>query len=93
MVSVLNASLIAESLADKVLSIITEAIEKGELPPGSRIREATLARQLGISRGPLREALARLEGRRILEYTPNFGMRVATVSLKDVIEIFQMREH
>ncbi len=92
MVSVLNASLVAESLADKVLNIITEAIEKGDLPPGSRIREATLARQLGISRGPLREALARLEGRRILEYTPNFGMRVADVSLKDVIEIFQMRE-
>jgi DNA-binding GntR family transcriptional regulator len=92
MVSSLNSPLVAESLADKVLNILIEAIERGELPPGSRIREATLARQLGISRGPLREALARLEGRRILQYTPNLGMRVATVSQKDIIEIFQMRE-
>lgn len=92
MVSGLNSPLVAESLADKVLNILMEAIERGDLPPGSRIREATLARQLGISRGPLREALARLEGRRILQYTPNLGMRVATVSQKDIIEIFQMRE-
>jgi DNA-binding GntR family transcriptional regulator len=92
MVSALNSALVAESLADKVLNLLVEAIERGDLPPGSRIREAALARKLGISRGPLREALARLEGRRVLQYTPNLGMRVATVSLKDIIEIFQMRE-
>jgi DNA-binding GntR family transcriptional regulator len=90
--SVFGTALVAESLADKVLSLVMEAIERGDLAPGNRIREATLARQLGISRGPLREALARLEGRKILQYTPNLGMRVAEVDLKDVIEIFEMRE-
>ena len=90
--STLNATLVPESLADKVFDLLIDAIVRGELPPGSRIREAALARQLGISRGPLREALRRLEGRKLLEYTPNLGMRVASVALNDLIEIFQMRE-
>jgi DNA-binding GntR family transcriptional regulator len=90
--SKLTGTVVAESLTDKVLNVLVEAIERGELPPGSRIREANLARQLGISRGPLREALARLAGRKLLEYTPNVGMRVTTMSLDDIIEIFQVRE-
>ena len=90
--SPLKATVVAESLTDKVLNVLVEAIERGELPPGSRIREATLARQLGISRGPLREALARLAGRKLLEYTPNLGMRVSSMSKNDIVEIFQVRE-
>src|SRR6187431_1426353 len=90
--SLLRTSVVAESLSDKVVNILVEAIERGELQPGVRIREAVIARQLGISRGPLREALGRLAGRKLLEYTPNLGMRVAKTSNKDIAEIFEIRE-
>lgn len=90
--SVLTTGVIAQSLSDKVVDILIEAIERGELQPGTRIREATIARQLGISRGPLREALGRLAGRKLLEYTPNLGMRVVITSANDIREIFEIRE-
>jgi DNA-binding GntR family transcriptional regulator len=83
---------VSQSLADRLADALIDAIERGELPPGTRIREATLARQLGISRGPLREALHRLEGRKLVQYTPNFGMRVAAPSRADIINIFEIRE-
>lgn len=89
---VLRTSVVAQSLSDKVEDVLIEAIERGELPPGSRIREASIARQLGISRGPLREALSRLAGRKLVEYTPNLGMRVVVTSNEDIREIFQIRE-
>lgn len=90
--TLLSQAFVSQSLADRVADALVDAIEKGELPPGTRIREATLARQLGISRGPLREALQRLEGRKLLQYTPNFGMKVAAPSRADIINIFEIRE-
>ncbi|WP_210496653.1 GntR family transcriptional regulator [Microvirga antarctica] len=90
--SVLRTNVVAQSLSDKVVDILIEAIERGELAPGARIREASIARQLGISRGPLREALSRLAGRKLVEYTPNLGMRVVVTSTDDIREIFQIRE-
>jgi DNA-binding GntR family transcriptional regulator len=87
-----GGALTADSLAAKAFDRLIEAIEKGEIALGSRIREAPLARQLGISRGPLREALRRLEGRKLVEHSPNLGVRIIGLSLSDVIEIFQMRE-
>jgi DNA-binding GntR family transcriptional regulator len=82
----------AESLTDKVFDRLLEAIEKGELPLGSRIREAVLARQFAISRGPLREALRRLEGRKLVKHTPNLGVRICSLSHDDIRQIFQIRE-
>ncbi len=87
-----GGALIPDSLTDKVFDRLIEAIEKGDLPLGSRIREAALARQFGISRGPLREALRRLEGRKLVKHSQNLGVRICALSLEDVIEIFQIRE-
>jgi DNA-binding GntR family transcriptional regulator len=92
MESKIGPALSAESLTEKVFAWLTEAIEKGELAPGTRIREATLARRLGISRGPLREALRRLEGRKLVQHSQNFGVSVRPLSLKDIIEVFEVRE-
>lgn len=82
----------ADTLSGKIAEKLTEAIERGELPLGSRIQEASLARQMGISRGPLREALRLLEGRKLVTRTPNFGARVCALSDGDIIEMFQIRE-
>jgi DNA-binding GntR family transcriptional regulator len=51
------------TIASEALSKIIEAIVSGDFKPGERISETEIARQLGISRGPLREALGRLEDR------------------------------
>ena len=92
MTGVLNRKVQAQSLVDVVAERIEAAIFSGQIEPGSRLSEQGLALSLGVSRGPLREAIRRLEGRKLLERTPNIGVRVAQVSLKDLNEILQMRE-
>lgn len=82
----------AQSLVDAVAERIEAAIISGALEPGSRLSEQALAASLGVSRGPLREAIRRLEGRKLLQRTPNIGVRVAALSLKDLHEILQVRE-
>lgn len=82
----------AKSLVDFVTERIEEAIFSGALEPGSRLSEQKLAASLGVSRGPLREAIRRLEGRKLLHRTPNIGVRVATISLRNLLEMLQIRE-
>jgi DNA-binding GntR family transcriptional regulator len=79
------------SLADEALGKIVQAITTGEFRPGERLSEAHLARQLGISRGPLREALGRLEGR-LVERTPRIGVRVIRLSRSDLEQLLAVRE-
>ncbi|GAB2890019.1 GntR family transcriptional regulator [Paraburkholderia jirisanensis] len=82
----------AQTLADRACDMLDQAILNGELPPGTQISEAELALRLGISRGPLREAISRLEGRRLIERVPHIGVRVVALSDWDVSEIFAIRE-
>ena len=69
------------TLADNVFNQMRTAIVKGELTPGSKINEPQLSRQYGISRGPLREAIRRLEGCKLVEITPNIGAKVISLNL------------
>lgn len=82
----------ALTLADRVFAQIQDAIVKGELKAGSKISEAELAARYGVSRGPLREALNRLESRQLLVRTPHVGMRVAALSVEELLEIYRVRE-
>jgi DNA-binding GntR family transcriptional regulator len=92
MASLLDEKVKAQSLVDVVAERIESAIVSGALEPGSRLSEQALAASLGVSRGPLREAIRRLEGRKLLQRIPNIGVRVAELSLKDLNEILQIRE-
>lgn len=92
MAGVLHNKVQAQSLVDVVAERLEAAIISGQLPPGAKISEQGLAASLGVSRGPLREAIRRLEGRQLLTRTPNIGVRVAELSLKDLNEILQVRE-
>lgn len=92
MASVLDNKVQAQSLVDVVAERLEAAIISGQLEPGAKLSEQGLATSLGVSRGPLREAIRRLEGRKLLERTPNIGVRVAQLSLKDLNEILQVRE-
>lgn len=80
------------TLADEVFDQLRTAIVKGEIPPGSKINEPQLANQYGISRGPLREAIRRLEGCKLVEIKPNAGAKVISLNAAQVSEIYEIRE-
>ena len=77
--------------ADRVFAALQDAIVRGELPPGTRVGETELAERFGTSRGPLREALRRLESRRLVERTPHVGIRIASLGHAELIEIYFVR--
>jgi len=78
-------------LWQQVAGVIRRAIRAGQLRPGDRVVEAQLARQLGISRNPIREALRQLQQQGILEYRPNAGTIVAKVAAADAQVALEMR--
>ncbi|MBZ5643633.1 MAG: GntR family transcriptional regulator [Acidobacteriia bacterium] len=80
------------SLVDAVVDRLDKAILTGELPFGARLSEQSLAEGLGVSRGPLREALRRLEGRHLITRVHNLGARVATFSKEDISQLLVIRE-
>lgn len=82
----------SETLSEQVFRRIQAAIVKGEIAPGSKISEPELARIYGISRGPLREAIHRLEGQRLLVRIPHVGARVVSLSHAELIELYEIRE-
>jgi DNA-binding GntR family transcriptional regulator len=79
------------SLSTEAFEKVVEAITSGEFEPGQRLSEAELARNLGISRGPLREALGRLEGR-LVTRTPRIGVRVIKMSRDKLDSLLLTRE-
>ncbi len=79
------------SLSAEAFEKVVEAITSGEFEPGQRLSEAELARNLGISRGPLREALGRLEGR-LVTRTPRIGVRVISMSREKLDSLLLTRE-
>ncbi|RJG08580.1 GntR family transcriptional regulator [Pseudomonas cavernicola] len=96
MQGVIESPLIAqdesETLSEHVFRRIQAAIVKGEIAPGSKISEPELARTYGISRGPLREAIHRLEGQKLLVRVPHVGARVVSLSHAELIELYEIRE-
>ncbi|CAM3211019.1 MULTISPECIES: GntR family transcriptional regulator [Methylobacterium] len=71
---------------------LLQAIEEGELAPGSRLREAELAERFAISRTPVREALGRLEAQGLVAHEPHRGASVAQLDYSQVSELYDMRE-
>ena len=80
------------TLAERVFQQLQDAIVRGEMAPGSKITEPGLSRTYGISRGPLREAMRRLEAHRLIERVPHVGARVVKLSMKELLELFDVRE-
>lgn len=80
------------TLSERVLEALQNAIVTGDIKPGEKLREPELARQFGTSRGPLRDALRRLEARRLVTNKPNSGARVVSLSPQQLVELYQVRE-
>jgi len=81
-----------QTLSEQVFNELKEAIIKGDLSQGSKITEDEIAKKYGISRGPLREAIRRLEGLRLLVRKPHSGVRVVTLTHSMMEEIYTVRE-
>lgn len=84
--------LVAQNLSAMALERLEQAIMQGELGPGERLSESGLARRFGISRGPLREAIGKLEGRKLVTRVSNQGARVVSLSNEDLLDLLQVRE-
>jgi len=79
-----NASVAATEL-------IRQAIIDGRLVPGQRLKEEELARELGISRTPVREALLFLQAEGLVESIPNRGATVRAYAPEEIEEMYQLR--
>jgi DNA-binding GntR family transcriptional regulator len=71
--------------------LIHRAILDGRLEPGSRLKEEELARELGISRTPVREALLMLQAEGLIVAEPNRGAVVRTHDADDLRDLYQLR--
>ena len=78
-------------LRDIVFETLRTAILDGKLKPGERVMEVQLAEKLGVSRTPVREAIRKLELEGLLVMIPRKGAYVADVSIKDVLNVLEVR--
>jgi len=84
-------SIVVRTLAERVFEIVREQIVTGQLPDNLPIRQDALATELGVSKIPLREALARLEHEGLLTSHANRGYFVQPMSAGQVDEIYVLR--
>ncbi|SAL45144.1 GntR family transcriptional regulator [Caballeronia arvi] len=77
--------------ADDVYLAIKDALASGQYGAGQYLREEQLAKGLGVSRTPVREALRKLDAEGWVETRPNYGVRVKAWTLQDAREIFEAR--
>jgi GntR family transcriptional regulator, carbon starvation induced regulator len=80
------------TLMSQVEDAVRWDIVSGELAPGQRLRAAELIQKYGVSATPLREALQRLAAQKLIDWDPRLGAAVADVSLKEVKDIYWLRE-
>ena len=78
-------------LVARIEEELRRAIVSGRLGPGARVVEVDIARQLGVSRAPVREAARRLESLGLLVSKPGHGFAVRTFSASDVEDLFPVR--
>lgn len=79
------------SIQGLVLAQLRRAILNGELKPGARLFQEEVARQLGVSRSPVREAFFRLEAEGLVVMTPQKGAVVAQLDLDEIEEVHTLR--
>jgi DNA-binding GntR family transcriptional regulator len=74
-------------LGDQVYLQLLQRIERGALPAGSKLRDASIASEMGVSRTPVREALVRLAREGILSSDPGRGFRLPPMSADELRDI------
>ncbi|SDE29585.1 transcriptional regulator, GntR family [Salipiger thiooxidans] len=85
------APLDREGLVQRVARRLSKAIVSGQLTPGERLSESVVARQLGVSRAPVREAARLLENSGLVTYLPNRGFFVRKFSAEELDNLYELR--
>lgn len=80
------------TLWERVHEFLREEIMADRLPPGTELQEVALAESLGVSRGPVREALGRLSAEGLVTIRPRNGAVVRSLSKAEFVEAYQVRE-
>ena len=81
----------ARSLSGWATEILRHAILEGYFEPGERLDQDAIAQELGVSRTPLREAIAALESEGLLESQPHRGVFITEISRRDIRDVFSLR--
>lgn len=81
-----------QSTPEAVVAVIRSRIAAGELRPGDQLRPMKIAKELGVSHIPVREALRILEGEALVVSVPHRGIFIAELSLSDLREVYRMTE-
>jgi DNA-binding GntR family transcriptional regulator len=82
---------ISRSASEAACEVIRAAIIDGRLPPAQRLKEEELARELGMSRTPVREALLMLQSEGLVESIPRRGATVRAYAVDDLDDTYQLR--
>ena len=85
------AKIMRQTLREQVTQAIRLKLLTGQLRPGERIVEQEMAEDLGVSRGPVREALRQIEQEGLVEYTSHVGCFVKEFNARDVYEVYLLR--
>src|ERR1700745_3029365 len=80
------------TLWQRVYDFLREEILSERLAPGAELQEVALAEELGVSRGPLREAIGRLAAEGLVTVRPRRGAVVRSLSKDEFLELYQVRE-
>jgi DNA-binding GntR family transcriptional regulator len=81
----------SQSLRQQVYQALKQIILQGDLASGERVVETKLAEQLQVSRTPIREAIGQLKQEKLIVSQPNGGFKVATLSARDAIQLYDCR--
>ncbi len=81
-----------QTLTSMIATTMREGIVRGEIVPGTKLSEPKLAEQFQTSRGPIREAIRRLEMMGLVNHVAHEGVRVTTLSVAEVVDIYHVRE-
>lgn len=83
--------IVKSTYKDQIIEHIYDLVLDGVYSPGDRIKESLLARELGVSRAPVREALKELIANGIIEYRAQVGNFVADLSPKEIVDAYTTR--
>ena len=79
------------TLKDRTIQMLTEAILSGKIKPGERLNESQLARDLGVSRAPVREAMQQLQEQSLIVNMPRRGMFAVSLNDEEIEKINSLR--
>lgn len=92
LLSIVDETAISGTAADTAYTVLRRAIVEGVLKPGFRVRADELAKVLGVSKTPVREALRKLEAEELIHVQPRGGLVVSSLSEAQLLEIYYIRE-